>query len=162
MKANFWYVRIKDARGHSRSQAHPDPGRQPLPARKIPQAVEVSPYANGDFRLLRAYTEFQEVTDKQARAKLSKEKQTRVAAEDAEPAGAGHNFWIWLAALGGVAIIGVVAVTLFFYLPELSRPSSGERLDMTMVGTIIHGLLKADGTLGLGLVAALARRAGCA
>ena len=59
---------------------------------KFPKLVEVSPYANGDFRPLRAYAEFQEVTDKQARAKLSKRNKPGLPPKTPNRPGPGITF----------------------------------------------------------------------
>ena len=115
VETQYWYVRYHDSRGQWR-KAKLSVGQiiNRCQQGKFPKMVEVSPYANGDFRPLKAYAEFQDLAARQARAKLVKKE---AAAERAGKKRSGKwsafNLWIWLAVLLGVGIVGIVAVTLF-------------------------------------------------
>ena len=64
----YWFVRFRDDRGHWR-KAKLSTGQivNRHRAGKLPQSVELSRYANGDFRPVRAYNEFQELVESEAR-----------------------------------------------------------------------------------------------
>ena len=108
-----WFLRYRDEHGHwhkAKLSTGQIINRQR--AGKLPKSTEVSPYANGDFRPLRAYTEFQELIEAAAVPRRPKEMLAETADEERPTAIPG---WWWLALGIGVGIVVVVGV-LFLLL----------------------------------------------
>lgn len=119
IETRFWYVRYHDAVGQWRkAKLTVSQIINMCRQGKFPKSIEVSPYANGDFRPLKAYAEFQEMNEREARARLAKSKSAQASMSDGEPeaASASRKLWIWIAALAAVAILGAAGVALYFYL----------------------------------------------
>ena len=117
IETQFWYVRFHDAIGHWRkAKLTVNQIISRCRQGKIPISIEVSPYANGDFRPLKAYAEFREVADIPAQVKRPRKKLP--AKPEKETVYSSQVIWLWIAVLTGIGIVGVVAVTLLMYFRQ--------------------------------------------
>jgi serine/threonine-protein kinase len=114
VETQFWYVRFLDSAGQWRKvKLTVSQIINRCRLAKFPKSVEVSPYANGDFRPLRAYEEFREVNERQARAKLAKKKTDSENGAEPEPASSALKMWIWFAVIASVGTLGAVGAMLW-------------------------------------------------